>query len=73
MQSKKGFSDFFISLILIIRKIELIIAIVHIVMSARSHMRLLVIILPKIAEEYNYWELYNDLEFSLKRGKIISD
>ena len=32
-----------------------------------------VIILPKVSEEYKYWDLYNDLEFSLKRGKIISD
>ena len=32
-----------------------------------------VVILPKVLENYDFWELNKDLEFSLKRGKIISD
>ena len=32
-----------------------------------------VVILPKVQENYDFWELNKDLEFSLKRGKIISD
>ena len=31
------------------------------------------VILPKVLENYDFWELNKDLEFSLKRGKIISD
>ena len=31
------------------------------------------VILPKVLENYDFWELKKDLEFSLKRGKIISD
>ncbi len=31
------------------------------------------VILPKVLENYDFWELNKDLEFALKRGKIISD
>ncbi len=32
-----------------------------------------IVILPKVSENYDFWEFNKDLEFSLKRGKIISD
>ena len=32
-----------------------------------------IVILPKISQNYDYWEFKSDLENSLKRGKIISD
>ena len=32
-----------------------------------------IVILPKVAENYDFWEFNKDLEYSLKKGKIISD
>ena len=32
-----------------------------------------IVVLPKVKERYNYHEIYKDLEFSLKKGRILSD
>lgn len=32
-----------------------------------------IVILPKIAEKYDFWQFKNDIEFALKKGKIIND
>ena len=32
-----------------------------------------IVILPKISERYNFWELKNDMELALKKGKILND
>ena len=32
-----------------------------------------IIVLPKVNKEYNYHDIYRDLEYSLKKGRILSD
>ena len=32
-----------------------------------------IVVLPKINKEYDYHEIYRDLEYSLKKGRILSD
>ena len=32
-----------------------------------------IVVLPKVNKSYNYHEIYNDLEYSLKKGRILSD
>ena len=32
-----------------------------------------IVVLPKVKEFYDYHEIYRDLEYSLKKGRILSD
>ncbi len=32
-----------------------------------------IVFLPKISNEYNFWEFKNDIGFALKKGKILND
>ena len=32
-----------------------------------------IVILPKISKRYDFWELKNDMELALKKGKILND
>ncbi len=32
-----------------------------------------IVVLPKVKQDYSYHDIYKDLEYSLKKGRILSD